>query len=100
MHPLLSIKSITTTDIPKYSDFNGMYMYSREVSLYVANHALKQRSFSIKETTVMFLSHLDDPRYKLAVKECEAAILHSSTITTIYTVLAIVETIDQPRPAA
>jgi len=43
----------------------------------------------------MLLSHLDNPRYKLAVKECKAAILHLPTIPTIYTVSAIAGTIDQ-----
>ena len=39
----------------------------------------------------------DDPRYKLAVKECEVAILHSPTIPTIYIVPAIAGTINQLR---
>ena len=48
--------------------------------------------------TLMFLSHLDNPRYKLAVKECEAAIPHSPTIPMIYMVPETAGTIDQLRP--
>ena len=70
------------------------------MTLYVANHALEQRSFSVKEPTLMFLSHLDNPRYKLAVKECEVAIIHLPTIPTIYVVPEIAGTIDQLRSAS
>ena len=48
----------------------------------------------------MFLSHLDNPRYKLAVKECEVAIIHLPTIPTIYVVPEIAGTIDQLRSAS
>jgi len=99
-HPLLAIKSIATIDIPKYLDLDDLYRYARHITLYVSNHALEQRSFSIKVTTLMFLSHLDDPRYKLTVKECEEAILHSPTIPTIYAVPAIAGTINQLHPAS
>ena len=99
-HPLLLIKSIATIDILKYSDFNDMYRYAREVALYVANLALEQRSFFIKETTLMLLSHLDNLRYKLAVKDYETEILHLPTIPVIYTIPEIVGTIDQLRPTS
>ena len=100
MHPFISINSIATIYKTKYSDFNDLYRYAREVSLYLANHELEQRSFSIKETTLTFLSHLDNPRYKLVVKEREGAILHFPTIPTIYIVPEITGTIDQLRPAS
>ena len=48
--------------------------------------------------TLVFLSHIDNPRYELAVKECEAAILHSSTVPPIYMIPAIVGTLDQLQP--
>ena len=75
-HLMISIKATATINIPKHSDFNDLYMYAKELNLHVVSHALEQRSFSIKETILMFLSHVNNPCYKLAVKECEATWYH------------------------
>ena len=99
VHPLLAIKNIATIDIPKYSSFNNLFRYAREVKAYVNNHSLKQRSFSNKEVTHIFLSHLDDDKYSTAVKQCEMAILHALIIDDIYLVPAIAGTIDQLTPS-
>ena len=62
------------------------------------NHALEQRFFSIKEKTIIFLSHHDKPRYKVAVKGYKATIHHLSTVLMIYMVPAITGTLDQVQP--
>ena len=67
-HPLLAIKNIATVDIPKYSSYRSLFRYAREIKQYVNNHAIKNRVFSERETTHIFLSHLDDPRYATAVR--------------------------------
>ena len=97
-HPLLAIKNIATIDIPKYSTFKNLFRYAREIKTYVANHALRNRSFSEKETTHIFLSHIDDDRFKHAINKCEMAILHDTTVAPIYLVPAIAGTINQLAP--
>ena len=44
-HPLLTIKNIATVDISKYSTFNDIFRYAREIGHYVSNRALKNREF-------------------------------------------------------
>ena len=51
------------------------------------------------ETTQMFLSHLDDPHYSAAAKECKSSLLLATTVGAIYQVPAIAGTIDQLQPA-
>ena len=48
--------------------------------------------------TSIFLSHLDDSHYSLAIKECEMAILHATIIPAIYLVPAIAGTVNQLAP--
>ena len=99
VHPLLAIKNIATVDIPKYSSFNNLFRYAREIKTYIDNHSLKSRIFSDKEITNIFLSHLDDRHYSSAIKQCEMAILHASHINPMYLVPAIASTIDQLAPS-
>ena len=95
VHPLLAIKHIATTDIPKYSLFKNLFRYAREIKSYVNNHTLKRQSLSNREITHIFLSHLDEDRYSSAIRKCEMAILHGTTIDDIYLVPAITGTINQ-----
>ena len=97
-HPLLQIKSIATIDIPKYSDFGDLYRYAREITVYVESHALKQRVYSDKEITHIFLSHLDDAHYATAVTQIEGEIQLATDVATIYQVPAIAGTLDQLAP--
>ena len=99
-HPLLVVKNIATVDIPKYSSYNSLFRYAREVRQYVKNHKLKSREFSEQEITQIFLSHLDHPRYDNAIKQCENAILLAPQVDQIYRVPAIAGTIDQLAPTA
>ena len=73
-HPLLTINNIATIYIPKYSTFNDIYRYAREIGHYIYNHALKQREFSVREVSHIFLSHLDNEHNASAINKCEAAI--------------------------
>ena len=97
-HPLPTIKYIATVYIPKYSTFNDIYRYAREIGHYVSNHALKQREFSVKEVSHIFLSHLYNENYASAINKCEAAIQMTGNIDKIYLVPALVGTIDQLAP--
>ena len=98
VHPLLVVKNIATVDIPKYSTYNSLFRFAREVKQYVKNHKLKSRDFTEQEITQIFLSHLDHPRYAVAIKQCENAILMSPHVDDIYRVPAIAGTIDQLAP--
>ena len=98
VHPLLSAYDIATVDIPKYSDYNNLYSYTKDIVAYVDSHELKLRTFTDRETTVMCLSHLDNKRYAKTVKECEMALRLSTVIDDIYKVPTIAETIDQLYP--
>ena len=98
VHPLLAVKNIATVDIPKYSTYRSLFRYTREINQYIKNHAIKSRVFSARETTHIFLSHLDDPYYAAAVSQCKAAILLYPSTDKIYCVPAIAGTIDQLAP--
>jgi len=40
VNPLLAVKTIATVDIPKYSSYNDLYRFSKEMVLYVKTHQL------------------------------------------------------------
>ena len=98
VHLLLSAYGIATVDIPKYSDYNNLYSYTKEIVAYVDSHDLKLRTFTDRETTVTCLSHLDNKWYTKTVKECEMALRLSTVVGNIYKVPAIVGTIYQLCP--
>ena len=97
-HTLLAIKNIATVDIPKYSTFNDIYRYAREIGHYASGHALKNREFSVREVSHIFLSHLDNKHYASAIDNCEAAIQTTGNIDDIYLVPALAGIIDQLAP--
>ena len=97
-YPLLVFKNMGTIDIQKYSTYNNLFRYDKEIKQYFKNHKIQQRVFTEKETTHIFLSHLDHPHYAIAVKKYEADILLSPTVDKIYRVSAINGTIDQLEP--
>ena len=68
VHPILAITNIATIDIPKYSKYKNLFRYTREIVTYVENHGLKNRSYTDREVTNMFLSHLDNPDYSSVIK--------------------------------
>ena len=74
VHPLLVVKNIATVDIPKYSTYNILFRFAREVKQYVLNHKLKSRDVIEQEITQIFLSHLDHPSYASSIKQCEEGI--------------------------
>ena len=94
-HPLLTLKNITTVDIPKYSSFQNLFKYAKEVKHYVSNHGLKNRFFTEKEITETFLMHLDDPHFHAAIEHYKTTIcLSPAYFDTIYKVPNIVSTIE------
>jgi len=86
-------------DIPKHSTSKSLFRYTREIKQYVTNHSIKNRHFDDKEITQIFISHLDEPRYKSVIKECQAVILQSRVVNVMYLVLAISDTINQLEPS-
>jgi len=92
------VYDIATVEIPKYSDYNNLYRYAKKIFAYVDSHELKLRTFIDRETTAMYLSHLDDKRYAKTVKECEMALRRSTIVDNIYKIPEIAETIDQMCP--
>ena len=97
-HTLLAIKNITTVNIHKYSTYNSLFCYAREMKQYVKNHKMENRVFTDRDITHMFLSRLDNVHYENAVKTWDTSILHTTTIDKSYRVPAIAVTIDQLAP--
>ena len=64
----------------------------------MTNYGLKSCSFSDKETSHIFLYHLDNTRYTNPIEKCESELLLSSTVDLLYLVPAIAGTIYQLRP--
>ena len=95
---MLTVKNIATIDIPKYSDLNDLYRYAREITIYVDLHDLKSRIYTDKETTHIFLSHLDNPHYASSVREIEGIVQLSPVTTADYLVPEITGTLDQLAP--
>ena len=56
VHPLLAIKIVSTMDIPRYSSYNDLYRYAKEIMIFIKTHALHIRIYTPAETT-MFFSH-------------------------------------------
>ena len=48
LYVLLAITNIATIDIPKYTDFNDIFRYAREVTVYIEAHKLRQRIYTEK----------------------------------------------------
>jgi len=94
---LLLIKNSATMDIPKYSSYNDLYRYAKELVYFVKTHGLHQQYFISEETTQMYLTHLDNPKFDDAVQLCQNAIHGSVTMSATYFVPAITGTIDQLR---
>ena len=94
-HPLLAIKNISTVYIPKYSDYKNLLCCVCKITTYINNHALRNWSFSNRETTHIFFLHLDEDNFKSAITKYEMAVLHVTTVAAIYLVLPISGTINQ-----
>ena len=97
-HPLIAIKNIATVDISKYSKLKNLFRYAQDITSYISNHVQRNLLFSDQEATHIFLLHLVDSRFKLAITKCEMNILHGTDIAVIYLVPAIAGTIDQIAP--
>jgi len=97
VHPLLSIKNSATMDIPTYSSYNDLYRYAKELIYFVKTHGLHQRYYTPEETTQMYLTHLNNPKFDDAVQLCQNAIYGSVIMSAEYLVPAISGTIDLLR---
>ena len=93
-HQLLAIKNMSIIDIPKYSTYKIIPLCKGN---FIIRHEpwFKNKPLSEKETTCIFLSHIDNSRYANAVKQCNATILSNFSVDIIYCVPAISGTIDQ-----
>jgi len=46
-YPLLTIKTVATMDIPRYSSYNELYRYAKEIVIFVKTHALHMRIYNL-----------------------------------------------------
>ena len=92
IHPKLTINSIATMDIPKFSDSNDLFVYAKEILNFVDSHKTNSRTYTSRE---MYLYHLDDKKYEEAKSKCEAIITTTATLDALYCVPALAETIKQ-----
>ena len=54
LHPLLTIKTVATMDIPRYSSYNDLYRYAKEIVIFIKTHALHMRIYTPAEVTQFF----------------------------------------------
>ena len=94
-HPKLTITSVATIDIPKFSDSNDLFVYAKEILDFVDKHNINSRTYTQREISEMYLSHLDDEKYEEAKSKCESTISTSTTVDALYCVPALAGTIEQ-----
>lgn len=63
VHPLLVFNNVATVNIPKYSIFNNLYKYAKEILHIMKNQGLHNMHYSPSEVPQIFLTHLDDRKY-------------------------------------
>ena len=97
VHHLLAIKTVATMDITRYSSYNDVYRYAKEIVIFVKTHALYMRIYTPAESTHFFLTHLDNTKFDTAVHLCQSAIHGATTIDPEYLVPAVAGTIKQLR---
>lgn len=98
VHPMLSVKQIASVDIPNFSDTNDIYAYAASIVDWCERHYMKQRRFTYLEVTEIFLDHLDDSRYTIAISTCRHAARHTTPLPVEYQVPTIATTISQMVP--
>ena len=53
-------------DIPKYSSYNDLYRYAKEIVIFIKTNALHMHIYTPAETTIFF-THLDNTKFDAAV---------------------------------
>ena len=94
-HPRLMVHSIATMNIPTYNSSKDLFVYAKQIKDFVSRHKLANRLYSDRETTEMYLSHLDSASHKSAIMFCQTQLGTSTTIPEKYKVPAIAGTIKQ-----
>jgi len=84
-------------DIPRYSLYNDLYRYAKEIVIFVKTHTLHMRIYTPAETTQFFCTHLDNTKFDTAVQLCQSAIHSATTIKPEYLVPTIAGTLEQHR---
>ena len=67
-------------DIPRYSSYNDLYRYAKEIVIFIKIHVLHIRIYTPVETTHIFLTHLDNTKFDTAVQLCQSSIHGAITI--------------------
>ena len=73
-------------NIPKYSSYNDLYRYTKKLVYFVKTHGLDKCHYTPEETTQMYLTHLDNPKFDDAVQLCQKFIHGSTTLSAEYLV--------------
>ena len=79
--------------IPKFSDSNDLFVYAKEILDFVDKHKINFHTYTPREISEMYLSHLDDENYEEAKSKCEATITTTATLDALYCVPALAGTI-------
>ena len=61
VHPHLTVTSIATNPIPKYSETKDLFKYCMAIQDYVADNETFKRYFTPNEVSQMYLMNIDDP---------------------------------------
>ena len=98
VHPMLSVTQIASVNIPNFSDTRDIYSYAAAIVQWCEKHLMKNRKFTYLEVTEMFLDHLDDSRYDLAISTCRAAARNYPHLPVEYRLPTIATTLAQMVP--
>ena len=98
-HPKLASVSLVTIDIPKYSSSNNLFLHAKAIPNYLFIQSIKKQTYTHKEATCVYLSHLDSEEYTIVKDTVQAAIesLAGSTIPLKCMVPGILITVSQLR---
>ena len=85
-------------DNQEYFNFDDNFRYAKEIIRYVANHRLKNRTYTDKEATNIFLLYINDTIYTDVIKEYKTSIFPLDIVFNDCKVPVLAGKIDQMRP--
>ena len=97
VHPKFVDRTTTVIDIPKYSEFLNLYTYAHQILQYIKIHTINNRIYSDKETSTMYLLHIDDLKFTNAIALVQSRLEHyqPGTLPLNLTVPALATTLTQ-----
>ena len=97
VHPKFASVRQTIKDIPKFSQFNDLYLYATALQQYEKLQNISNRHYDDIEMSTMFLLHLDDDRYEKAVESTRQKVENFArgTLPLLYRLPGIATTVSQ-----